>query len=73
MGKRLNCWDFMRCGFGPGGSNSGPDQVCPAAMENNLDEIHGGIEVAGPAGWSLTRLIVEKGRRVTMSRNTTPV
>jgi len=31
------------------------------------------IEVAGPAGWSLTRSIVEKGIRVTMSRNTTPV
>jgi len=53
MGKRLNCWDFKQCGFGPDGSNSGTDRTCPAALESSLDEIHGGHR-GGRACWMVS-------------------
>lgn len=29
--KKINCWEFMRCGREPGGSNAGERGICPAA------------------------------------------
>jgi hypothetical protein len=48
LGK-LNCWEVKRCGREQGGKR--PELgVCPAAVEERLDGIHGGKN-AGRACW----------------------
>ncbi len=46
---KVNCWEFMKCGRGPGenGTESGG---CPAATGKGLDGVHGGKN-AGRACW----------------------
>ena len=48
--KKLNCWEFMKCGRGPGGAKAKQLGVCPAASDKRLDTIHGGIN-SGRACW----------------------
>ena len=48
--KKLNCWEFMKCGRGPKGAKIKQLGVCPAASEKRLDSIHGGIN-SGRACW----------------------
>lgn len=48
--KKINCWEYMRCGRGPKGSKAKRLGVCPAAAEKRLDRIHGGIN-SGRACW----------------------
>ena len=48
--KKLNCWDYMKCGRGPKGTKAKKLGVCPAAHEKRLDTIHGGIN-SGRACW----------------------
>jgi hypothetical protein len=48
--RRLNCWEFMKCGREPDGKNAGKDGVCPVALEERLDGVHGGVN-AGRACW----------------------
>jgi nucleoside-diphosphate-sugar epimerase len=48
--KKLNCWEFMKCGRGPKGAKIKQLGVCPAASEKRLDRIHGGIN-SGRACW----------------------
>ena len=50
MEELQNCWDFMECGFGPNGSKTKAQGVCPAAQENKLDGVHHGIH-GGRACW----------------------
>lgn len=45
-----NCWEIMKCGFGPGGSRTKEKGICPAARKNKLDGMHGGIH-GGRACW----------------------
>ncbi|MBW2467258.1 MAG: NAD-dependent epimerase/dehydratase family protein [Deltaproteobacteria bacterium] len=49
-GDKLNCWEYMKCGRGPKGAKAKKLGVCPAASENRLDKIHGGIN-SGRACW----------------------
>ncbi|HYA31141.1 MAG TPA: hypothetical protein VED67_00165 [Thermodesulfovibrionales bacterium] len=46
----LNCWEYMRCGREAGGAHAGRSGVCPAALEQRLDKVHGGMN-AGRACW----------------------
>jgi nucleoside-diphosphate-sugar epimerase len=48
--KKLNCWEYMKCGRGPKGPKTKQLGVCPAASEKRLDGIHGGIN-SGRACW----------------------
>jgi hypothetical protein len=48
--KKVNCWDFKRCGREIGGSKSRELGVCPSAMESRLNGAHGGLH-AGRACW----------------------
>ncbi len=48
--KKVNCWEFMRCGREPGGVNASELGVCPAAICKEADGIHGGIN-AGRCCW----------------------
>jgi hypothetical protein len=49
MKKKLNCWDYKKCGREPGGSNKNLG-VCPTATATKLHGTHGGI-CAGRACW----------------------
>lgn len=50
MKKLLNCWDVMRCGFGPDGDRTGRHGLCPAARETSIAGVHGG-RYGGRACW----------------------
>ena len=49
MEKRVNCWEYKHCGYGP---NSTRDRTnrCPTVSEERLDGVHNG-EKAGRACW----------------------
>lgn len=47
---KKNCWQYMECGREPGGENASTLGVCPAAAEEKLDGVHGGVN-AGRACW----------------------
>lgn len=49
-GKKLNCWEFKRCGRQPGGRKADELGVCPATTDEKLDGLHGGRH-AGRACW----------------------
>ena len=55
--RKLNCWEFKKCGREPGGHNK--DQgVCPAAVDTNLDGSHDGKN-AGRACWVVAGTLCE--------------
>ena len=47
---RQNCWEYKQCGRQKGGAHVRDLGVCPAASENKLDGVHGGMN-AGRACW----------------------
>ncbi len=50
--SRPNCWEFKGCGRQPAGIFEHDLGTCPAAVEQRLDGIHGGMN-AGRACWVL--------------------
>lgn len=50
--KKLNCWEFNKCGRGLGGGNAF-QEVCPAATNVLFDGIHDGTN-AGRACWAVS-------------------
>jgi len=48
--KKLNCWEFKKCGREPGGSHVDASGICPAATTEKLDGLHDGIN-GGRACW----------------------
>jgi len=50
MAKSQNCWDFMKCDFGPDRTKRKTKTVCAAAKESRLDGVHGG-RFGGRACW----------------------
>ena len=50
--KKMNCWEFKKCGREPGGENVSDQGVCPTATEDKADGIHGG-ENGGRCCWVL--------------------
>lgn len=50
--KKLNCWEFKKCGRELGGENALTLEVCPAAINVLLDGVHGGTN-AGRACWTV--------------------
>lgn len=49
---KLNCWEYKKCGRQPGGPKADELGVCPAAVDDRLDGVHGGKK-AGRACWVL--------------------
>jgi CRP-like cAMP-binding protein len=41
--KRLNCWEYKKCGRETGGENSKALGICPAAIDTSFDGINSGI------------------------------
>jgi len=48
MEKRINCWEYKKCGYGPKGENG--NRTCPTVNEIRLDGVHNGVR-AGRACW----------------------
>jgi hypothetical protein len=48
--KKLNCWEFNKCGREPGGLHADEQGLCPATTEQRLNGVHGGKN-AGRACW----------------------
>jgi hypothetical protein len=48
--RRVNCWEFKRCGRQPEGSHCHDLGVCPATTTEHLDRLHGGTN-GGRACW----------------------
>lgn len=42
--KKLNCWEFKKCGREPGGAKVAELGVCPVATEQGADGVHGGAK-----------------------------
>lgn len=62
MGKRtarkLNCWEYKKCGRAPGGRNVGELGVCPAATEPRANGINGGKN-GGRVCWAIAGTLCE--------------
>ena len=41
--RKLNCWEYKKCGREPGGNKADKDGVCPAAAEKTFDTFNHGI------------------------------
>ncbi|HAM52585.1 MAG TPA: hypothetical protein DCP92_18495 [Nitrospiraceae bacterium] len=48
--KKLNCWEFKKCGREAGGAKAEELGVCPAATDEKLNAVHGGKN-AGRSCW----------------------
>ncbi|MHB8835463.1 MAG: two-CW domain-containing protein [Candidatus Methylomirabilia bacterium] len=50
MEIKLNCWEIKKCNRGPDGDKVHELGLCPVAVENKLDGVHGGSH-AGRSCW----------------------
>ncbi len=50
--KKLNCWEFMKCGREYGGANVFESGVCSAATQTHLTGINGGVN-GGRLCWAI--------------------
>ncbi len=48
--RKLNCWEFKRCGRQPQGPHVKEMGLCPASTEESLDGTHDGVN-SGRACW----------------------
>ncbi len=51
--RKLNCWEYKRCGRQPQGHHVHDLGVCAAATNGELDRVHGGTK-SGRACWVVT-------------------
>ena len=65
--KKLNCWEFKRCGREPGGSNAAVLGVCPATTEGNGGHVNGG-DHGGRFCWALTGTLCKGEVQGTFAR-----
>ena len=52
MTKKMNCWEFMKCGRELGGKSAKKLGVCPAATSPHADGLNGGIN-GGRICWAI--------------------
>ncbi|MEJ2696535.1 MAG: hypothetical protein P8013_07780 [Candidatus Sulfobium sp.] len=50
--RKLNCWEFKKCGREKGGAHAEDLGVCPATTDERLDGVHDGSH-AGRSCWVL--------------------
>lgn len=48
--KKINCWEFKKCGRQAGGEHVHDLGICPATVEQRLHGVHGGVN-AGRSCW----------------------
>lgn len=51
--KKINCWEFKKCGREPGGKNVNELGVCRAAVEESCDGINDGKN-GGRCCWAIS-------------------
>ena len=51
--RKLNCWEYKKCGRQPQGPHVKDMGLCPASMETALDDVHEGTN-AGRACWVIS-------------------
>jgi len=49
--KKLNCWEFKRCGRQFGGEKVADLGICPAVIEISLEGVHDGNLAVEPVGY----------------------
>jgi hypothetical protein len=52
MGRKLNCWEYTKCGRGPRGHKVKELGPCPVASCESADGLHGGIK-GGRMCWAI--------------------
>ncbi len=50
--KKINCWEYTKCGRQPGGDKVKELGVCIASIEKRTNGIHGGIN-GGRVCWAI--------------------
>lgn len=60
--KKMNCWEYKKCGHELGGVNSQKPGVCPCAMEARLNGAHQG-KWAGRACWVVSSTLCNGARQ----------
>lgn len=48
--KKINCWEYKKCGRQAGGEHVHDLGICPATVEDRLNGVHGGVN-AGRSCW----------------------
>ena len=43
MARKINCWEYRKCGREPKGDRVNELGVCPAAANNIADKVNGGV------------------------------
>jgi hypothetical protein len=64
--KKLNCWEFKKCGREPGGAKAEELGVCPAAVEDKYQGVNKGKN-SGRACWLVPGTLCDikmKGKRL---------
>jgi hypothetical protein len=51
--RRINCWEYLRCGREPGGDDVGSDGPCPAALDRMAEGVNSGVR-AGRVCWAVS-------------------
>ncbi|MFQ6103383.1 MAG: two-CW domain-containing protein [Candidatus Glassbacteria bacterium] len=67
MQRRLNCWEFKKCGREPGGENVAELGVCPASIDSSCDGLNGGKN-GGRICWSIAGTLCEGITEGTFAR-----
>ena len=52
MPRKINCWEYMKCGRQPGGENVDEHGECPAAVDSSFEGINDGCQ-AGRICWAV--------------------
>ena len=52
MNRRINCWEFKKCGREPGGEKVTELGLCPAAIKESTDGVNEGKN-AGRVCWAV--------------------
>lgn len=63
MGRKMNCWTFMKCGRGPRGTRIKELGLCPAAACTSAEGLNGGAR-GGRMCWAIVGIYsLEKDNR----------
>jgi hypothetical protein len=65
--KKLNCWEFKKCGREPDGAHGHDLGVCPATVEERLDGTHEGKN-AGRACWVMAGTFCKRELKGTFAQ-----
>ena len=68
--RKLNCWEYKKCGKEPGGKNAETCGVCPAATETKLDNVNYGTN-GGRACWGVSGTLCDQKKHLSFALHVT--